>query len=64
MLRSMAQCALPGYTLPASLGSQRSLLSILEYFQAETYLFMPLGPGQGQILWTEKMIQDPSINFF
>ena len=23
---------------------------------------MLLGPGKGQILWTEEMIQDPSIN--
>ena len=55
MLRSMAQHALPRYTFPASLGYQRSLLSILESSQAETYLFMPLDPGKGQILWTETM---------
>ena len=28
------------------------------------YLSIPLDPGKVQTLWTEKMIQDPSINVF
>ena len=37
--------------------------SNVEHFH-KTYLLIPLGLGKGQILWTEKMIQDPSINVF
>ena len=42
-------CALPRCT--NALGS---LLSSMEHFH-KTYLFIPLVPGRGQILWTEKV---------
>ena len=45
-------CPLPQYTFPGAESDQKSLLSREEYLQKNTDLFIPLGPCNGQILWT------------
>ena len=49
----MAPCALPRHTFPGSEDVPGSLLSILQHLH-KPYLFTPLGPGEGQILWRER----------
>ena len=61
--KSVVLTLLPRHTSLVSYDALGSLLSNVEHFH-KTCLLIPLDPGKGQILWTEKMIQDPSINDF
>ena len=36
----------------------------IAFLNKSLILFNPTGLGEGQLLWTEKMIKDPSINVF
>ena len=64
MLESIVLSLLLRHTSLVSYDALGSLLSNVEHLLIDTYLLIPLGPGKCQILWTQKMIQDPSINFF
>ena len=60
-LASLVLYPLPQYTFSWAESGQKSLLSSAWQIHTGPYLFMPLGPGKGKILWTEHRSTSESI---